>query len=658
MSDRELSQLLDRAVQHAPPMHLSGEDVLAAGKGRVRRRRAVGVGGTLGAAAIVAAVWAGLSGGEWSLTGLPEVQPATTVFEQGEVVDATLFDGFRTIDTEQVAHSFVGRLTQGPTGPLVLEVTDNGEVAERITAESPLPGLEVFPGETMTVALWREPDGVVSSVPLVGPVDPGGPSGREQVEIDGEQFGSAVYAAGVDGVQVPEEFLDVYLVGRDGASALSGALLEWVSLSGRSRADVFADESRGIVGYAVRDQAPVLTQIGDRPAQVHSSIATTDDGAEAVVILPQGATDFGLADGATDADFVGTRVLERPFLLVWGEDGSTDVGPRVTFDLGGRSYDLDGYAQDLQDLDLADGSSVTIMPGDPGGPVQIGRTGSDAPMTRAEAGSGPGVTTTTAGGSLVVLADGWDTGATVLADARVETSGGEGTRWITPTDVAQVVLPDGRLVTALAVPEVDGTTVTGVGMADGDDVERWEPPVAAAGVEWRQVDGVSVPYDDGQPLPRIDDGDSEAFRHYAGVDEETSYLVLPGQGAGPAFVPLAFGVEPGLQALPELVQQVDRSDIDGVVSTVLTLTGGRSADGSSAVMAVVAQSVGPEGDANTWQIVGDAGSGHAVLDPGLGVSLGQDHGVWILYPQGSVDPSQLQAGIINGTVLESDSREV
>lgn len=344
MSDRELSQLLDRAVHHAPPMHLDGKDVLTAGKGRVRRRRATGAGGALGAAAVVAAVWAGLAGGEGSLTGLPEVQPATTVFEQGEVIDATLFNGFRTIDTEQVAHTFSGRLTRGVTGPLVLEVSDGGEVAERITAESPVPGLEVFAGETMPVALWRVPDGVVTSVPLVGPVDlvaasggdPGGPSGRVGTEIDGEQFGYAVYAAGVDGVQVPEEFLDVYLVGRDGASALSGVPLEWVSLSGQGRADVFADESRAVLGYAVRGQAPVLTQLGERPAQVHSSSATTDDGVEAVVILPQGAADFGLTDGPTDEDFMGTRVLERPLLLVWGEDGSADVGDRERDGAGGR----------------------------------------------------------------------------------------------------------------------------------------------------------------------------------------------------------------------------------------------------------------------------------------------------------------------------------
>ena len=47
MADPQLIHLLDRAVQHAPPMHLDGEHLLAAGKGRVRRRRVLGAGDTL-----------------------------------------------------------------------------------------------------------------------------------------------------------------------------------------------------------------------------------------------------------------------------------------------------------------------------------------------------------------------------------------------------------------------------------------------------------------------------------------------------------------------------------------------------------------------------------------------------------------------------------
>ncbi|WP_134772428.1 hypothetical protein [Ornithinimicrobium flavum] len=107
MSEPTLSQLLDRAAHHAPPMDLRSEDLLAAGRARVRRRRAAGAGGVLGGAALVAAVWAGL-GGDGSPLSTPDLQPATTVLEQGEVVDAALFGGFNTIDDEQVAHVTTG----------------------------------------------------------------------------------------------------------------------------------------------------------------------------------------------------------------------------------------------------------------------------------------------------------------------------------------------------------------------------------------------------------------------------------------------------------------------------------------------------------------------------------------------------------------------
>src|SRR5699024_3907377 len=125
------------------------------------------------------------------------------------------------------------------------------EVVERIPARSPLPGLEVFAGERMTVAVWAEPDGVVSAVPLVGPGDPGGPSSRSPVELDGERFGYSVWPADVTGVVRPQEVLDLYLVGEDEVVAISGAEVETAELHvGNERMLAFADASRGIWGYA------------------------------------------------------------------------------------------------------------------------------------------------------------------------------------------------------------------------------------------------------------------------------------------------------------------------------------------------------------------------------------------------------------------------
>lgn len=357
----------------------------------------------------------------------------------------------------------------------------------------------------------------------------------------------------------------------------------------------------------------------------------TKEGAETVVILPQGATDHDVADDGTGgATFLGTRVLDRPFLMVWGGYGSVDAGAEVTFTLGGRSYDLAGYARDLAELDLEDGTIMTVLPS-------------------VEPGSG--LTTTSVGGSLVAVAENWEAGATVLADARVETAGPGGTRWVAPTDVAQVVLPDGRLVTALAVPAVDGTTVTGVGMADGDQIERWEPPVVAAGVEWRQVVGAAAPYVGGEPVPRVDDGSREAFRHYRAEEGSArGYVVLPGTGVGATFAPLVLD-DQGLRVSPEIVHQVDKVDVEGGQDTVLTVVGGLETDGLSSIVAVAVQLAEAEGSANSWQVVGADAGAHMLIDPGAVVTVAPGQGVWLLHPTGSVGPKELHAGRIGQDVL-------
>ena len=243
MADPQLIHLLDRAVQHAPPMHLDGEHLLAAGKGRVRRRRVLGAGGGLAAGALVAAVWGGLGGSDGLLTGDVQIQPATTVWERGEAVDATLFTGYRTVDSAQAEHRFDGRLTRPDlAGPVVLELSDHGEVVERIAASSPHPGLEVFAGERMTVAVWAEPEGVVSAVPLVGPVDHGGPSSRTGIELDGERYGYSVWPADVAGFVTPEEVLDGSAPTEPGASAESD------HGSGEDAAGASADVGSGMCG--------------------------------------------------------------------------------------------------------------------------------------------------------------------------------------------------------------------------------------------------------------------------------------------------------------------------------------------------------------------------------------------------------------------------
>lgn len=658
MSEPNITQLLDRAVQHAPAMHLSGEALLAAGQGRVRRRRTVGVGSALGAAALVAAVWAGLSGGEGSLTGLPEVQPATTVFERGEAVDAMLFDGFQTIDSDQAAHSFDARLTQGTTGPLVLEVSDGGDVAERITAQSPVPGLEVFAGETMTVALWREPEGVVTSVPLVGPVDPGGPSGREQVEIDGEQFGYAVYAEGVQGVQVPDSVRDVYLVGRDDVVALSGADIESEVLEvGDARALVWFDASTGVWGHSVDEQEASIDQLGDRPAQFASYSSVLDGVETSVTVLPAGEVDeVGLAVSGSvrDSDYRGAVLGDRTVVLATGIVGEDPAGRVVpTFRLeGGPDYTLDTYAEDLLTLDTVGGEPLSAQPEPDGSLLLRDQAGAEVLSIAAEHLT-PAPTSWETELGTVVAAVGWSPDASILQDARVELPGdglGAEPEWVEPTDVAQVVTPTGE-VTLMILDAPAGASLVSVGLVRGEEVERWAPPVIAAGVEWRQVDGVESPFVDGEPVPRVDDGTSDAIRHYAvGEGSASGYVVLPGTAVDATFVPLVLD-DQGLRAATDIVHQVDQVEVAGAQHTVLSVVGGLGSDGASGIVGVAAHRPGPEDSVNTWQVVGDAGSAHVVVDPGAVVSVAAESGLWLLYPSGSTDPDELEVGRVGGDLL-------
>lgn len=479
-------------------MHLDTGALLEAGKGRIRRRRATGAGLTAGALAMGAAVWGGLAGGGDLLTGPPAIQPAMTVWEQGETVDVTLFRGYQTVDVDQVEHGYDARLSRPDVdGPVILELTDNGAVVERIAAEAPVPGLEVFAGERLTVALWAEPEGVVSSVPLVGPVDPGGPAGRhEGPEISGEQTAYAVWPAGVAGLAVPDHVRDVYLIGRDKVVALSGAGVESAQLrAGGQRVLAWSDPSTGVWGYAVDGQAfPFLQQLGDRPAQMAGYVASEGGFAIAVHLLPEGASVRGAqtVDGRLDHAVLGGRAVVLA-------EARSEFAPDVSFRLGQREYTGQTYQDDLLTLDLGGELLSPAEVLEQRGAFELLTTSGERSVLTVDAAElAQGLVTRTLDGHPVVVAAGWDAGADVLASARVELDDGTGPRWVAPDDVAQTVLSDGRSVTVLAVDLTGDDEVLAVGRQDGDDVQRWEPPVRAAGdirpapEIVRQVDQVEV----------------------------------------------------------------------------------------------------------------------------------------------------------------------
>lgn len=651
MSDRQLAEMLDRAVNHAPQMHVTGDDMLAAGKGRVRRRRAVGIGAALGTAALVAAVWSGLAGGDGTLLGTTEIQPATSVWEEGETVDAALFTGLQTIDQDQVAHAYdarLGRVTSD--GPVTLTLSDGGEVVEEVPAQSPVPGLEVFAGERMTVAVWAEPEGVVASVPLVGPLDPGGPATVQRTQVADEELAYAVWAGDV--VPLPQAVRDVYLVGQDEVVSLSGtAVGSEVLRAGGVRALAWSDRERGVWGYAVDGQdSPFLEQLGHWPAQPASFAFSEDGRGGAVTVLPEGAEldRMGLADG----EEVNSAALDGREVVLTAAEG--DVVPDVTFTLDDATYPLDAYLADLVALDTVGGGQLTVVPDEDGagGLTLQDRTGT-VPVELTPEELGDGVVSRAVHGSTVVVASGWDPGPAVLTASRVELVGADGLPgWAVPSDVAQVALPDGTLLTLMTVDAADGVEVAGAGHQVGGEIERWTPPVTTVGgVEMRLLDGEPVPHLDGGPLERLDDGSLGGVRHYAGASwSGADYLVVPGTGAGEAFVPLVGESDGQVRPAPEAVLDQDVVELGGQPLTVLRVSVSLAQQGRSVVLGGAVQR-GSGDAANSWALAGSAASAHVVIDPGAVVTVAADQGVWLLYPQGSTDPEELQAGRTDDDVL-------
>ncbi len=657
MPEPQISQLLDRAVHHAPPMHLTGEAMLAAGRGRVRRRRAVGLGGALAAAAVVAAVWGGLDGGSGLVTGTSEIQPATTLWEPGETVEGTLFSGLQTVDPEQVGHSYAAELSRtAGEGPVALVLSDGGGVVERISSASPVPGLDVFAGERMTVAVWAEPDGVVASVPLVGPRDPGGPANVQHAQVGGERLAYAVWAADV--VPLPEQVVDVYLMSRDQTVALSGAPVEWTrSWTAGHRLHAFADERRGVVGYRVGDEEPVLTQLGDRPAQVFSSGGVSSHGTETtVLLLPEGAEVEGVADeDERGVDWIGTRLLDRPLVMVVREDASGRPASDVELTLGGEAWSFDDYVQDLNVLDV-DSTVLVAQSGEGPGEVTLRHPDTDESRATFPNGSGAGGAPAMqpVGGSLVTLAEGWETSATVLADARVEVTQDGTARWVAPTDVAQVMLDDGRLVTLLAVDAADGLEVTAVGLERGGEVERWEPApegILGKGVGLPVVDGAVVPTVDGQEMALVGGtelGDARLYRR-PGDAPGDDLLVLPAGLAPEDVVVPVLRKGDGLDVAPWLLGPEASVPTDAGPVKVVAVPAGMLAEDSRLALRPVAAL--DAASANTWTLLGASPSGHLVVDPGLVVTVADD--TWLLYEQADAsDGSGVRAGLVGLTLVE------
>lgn len=163
----QLSTMLERAVGQAPGSRLTGEQMVAAGRARVRRRRAVGVGSAVGALALAGAVWLGVGDGP---LGSPQVSPASLTWDLEEGQSLTLMDHV----TEGGLSSAV--VTRTATGTSATLVVDGQE--EEVVGRTTTFGAQSFVGEEVTVLVWDHPAGAdgVDVVPVRDDFGSAGPA--------------------------------------------------------------------------------------------------------------------------------------------------------------------------------------------------------------------------------------------------------------------------------------------------------------------------------------------------------------------------------------------------------------------------------------------------------------------------------------------------
>lgn len=443
MSDQHLGQLLDRVVDQAPPVVVEGEQMLAAGKRRVRQRRTVGAGMGIAGLALVGALWGTL--GDGLLGSLDEPAPASTTWEvaadttvalrPGEDGDLVMANGALAIG-EMTLHARAD-------GTSALDLTVDG-AARTIEGEGLLFGRMVaYAGEKVTVVAYPLPEG--RDALLLG----GGPeSVAGHATVAGEPVGWSVVRTGPDGA-VPSDVLLLPSEGEGEPTTLSEAQVDSARIADGqllwqvADADAWGLTWDGLSGHTSTD-SPVL-RLG------------SDDEMTWVARLPEDAELARLVDGDG-------QLLEAPTWQASLGDQQI-VGGRATWSgtAGSRVEWSDGQGawQSLEDevpsLTLADGSvAILSIDGD-----EITATIGEESYPSVITPGGP-LATLWGEGRPVVLVHGWD-----LADPRDARISEDGDVWRELQDAVTVVLGDGTPVTVLVVP--DGPPAM-FGEADGDEV--------------------------------------------------------------------------------------------------------------------------------------------------------------------------------------------
>ncbi|MCK0113052.1 hypothetical protein MWU75_12955 [Ornithinimicrobium sp. F0845] len=464
--------LLERADQLSPQMSLDPGAVLAAGRQKVRRRRALA--GGVGALALAGAV--GLGGVLDPFTTDAPMVPAAVDWAQGLSVE--VLDN-QPHPSEVGRTHWQGELRSGEGDARPdLVVTKDGVQLDPIQAEDGPGDVLVYRSGTLVVAVWASPAGSTGERPLWNPGSEWGQGGDFMVD------GARLWYASTEFVESADPGLqELYWFSEDAGHAASGAPVESTVLTaGDTRAVVMIDEARGVWGTSARAttidgnvhigdlvsgagttgwlSGPVVPPPNGGPAPEPADVVPTT-----IAVLPPGAT-LTPSDSAT-TEVVQGRIGSHTVVLA-SDPTLTGSVPQIEYAVGDQTYNLQSFMESgARTLEVGDVS--VQLSGTPDGLQLFVAPGRSTVLPNDALEEGGAVLTAVAGGRLLVV-PGWEPAD--LDDVQVQVTG-DPDGWVSPEGAYAGQLFDGTPFVALALDEgvlAEGETVQAVGVAGGDTV--------------------------------------------------------------------------------------------------------------------------------------------------------------------------------------------
>lgn len=463
--------LLDRASELSPQMTIRPEAVIAAGRRKVRRRRASAIGTGAVALAMAGALWVG--GPLDAFTDPEPAAPAAISWHNG--VDVDLFDNQPHASEGDRPH-WTGELRSAEGDALPeLVLTRDGEELDPIPAEDGPGDVMVFRTDGVSVAAWERPVGSIGETPVWSPGSNFGQGSSIEVGDVDLKYAVAEFVPGATG-----ELQEFYWFSKEAAHAASGAAVSSATFPlGDSTVVVMVDEARGLWGAADNRLASRDNLVSVAPLRSDSGVTgwVTAESASAsagtgpvlpnasVGLLPPGAELHTPDDGVTQLHAeVGAHTA------VLASDPASTYAPTIRFTLDGGEHNLTSYAARVQHV-VAGGKSVQVDATPDGLQLFVG-AGSFAVIPNEDLESDRAVAGAVGGGQIVVV-PGWEPQADV-ADLRVQSAGD----WL-PVDSALATTSfTGAPLMVLGLDAsmlADGESVEGVGVVDGDEVAPHEP---------------------------------------------------------------------------------------------------------------------------------------------------------------------------------------